>query len=598
MSNPISSGNGPGAKPMPAHRGGGGASGPSKRPPAPACHQAPAPAHGRQPKQPAHQRSSALPDSLIEAVRNQARIADLFPLSELRRSGSGYLATCPWHQDRRPSLTVNPERNRVHCFVCNKGADPIAWLEDRQGLSFREAVEELARRYAIPLPEQDPEAAARAEAEHQERQRLRQWRSQQEEEFHQALLSDLQASCPASLYLQQRGISADTAISRRLGLNASRLMLPIRDGQGRCCGFSGRSLNGEEPKYRNSSADLLFQKSQLLFGLDQAAAGILSTGEALLVEGPLDVIQLHQAGFTTAVAAMGTVLTLEQLQLLQRRGARRLLVVFDGDGAGRSATGKLIAGLRSAVIATGLELAVVELPSGTDPDGLIRSHGPDALRRTIEQARHWLQWELDQLLAPLSADADNLSVLQRCEAQARELLAVLPPGALRERAERRLQEALGVVPQRHHGGQPHRGRDSGTGRHREHQPAPSSAASPPPAHGDAAQIERAEYRALRLFLCSPVCRDPLAVLVVRNDLYRRAQQCLVQVHQRITGPIASAQDDPLPRSVLAICPQLEPHLAQLLERLCSLDPGVRDTLFRQPEGEMMAVLDVLEPVVV
>jgi DNA primase len=228
---------------------------------------------------------------------------------------------------------------------------------------------------------------------------------------------------------------------------------------------------------------------------------------------------------------------------------------------------------------------------------LIRSQGPDALIRPIEQARHWLQWELDQLLAPLNADADNLSVLQRCEAQARELLAVLPPGALRERAERRLQEALGVVPQRHHGGQPHRGRDSGTGRHREQQSQGSPAASTPPAHGDAAQIERAEYRALRLFLCSPVCRDPLAVLVVRHDLYRRAQQCLVQVHQRITDPIASAQDDPLPRSLLAICPQLDPHLAQLLERLCSLDPGVRDTLFRQPEGEMMAILDVLEPLV-
>jgi len=112
-----------------------------------------------------------------------------------------------------------------------------------------------------------------------------------------------------------------------------------------------------------------------------------------------------------------------------------------------------------------------------------------------------------------------------------------------------------------------------------------------------AQIERAGYRAQRLFLCSPVCRDPLAVLVVRNDLYSRAQQCLMQDHQRITGPIASAQDDPLPRSILAICPQLEPHLAQLLERLRSLDPRVRDTLFRQPEGEMMAILDVLEPVV-
>ena len=614
MSTSRSGSNGAGARPVAAHRGAGrsgadGASGAGKRtaggpgsrsqrPAALARPQSPPPAHGRHPQPSAHLRSSALPDSLIEAVRSQARIADLFPLSELRRSGSGYLATCPWHQDRRPSLTVNPERNRVHCFVCNRGADPIAWLEDRQGFSFREAVEELARRYAIPLPEQDPDAAARTEAEHQERQRLRQWRSQQEEEFHQALLSVLQAPGPAAKYLELRGISPETAIAWRLGLNAQRLMLPIRDGQGRCCGFSGRSLNGEEPKYRNSSADLLFQKSQLLFGLDQAASAINSAGEALLVEGPLDVIQLHQAGVSNAVAAMGTALTLEQLQLLQRRGARRLLVVFDGDGAGRRATGKLIAGLRTALICSGLELAAVELPTGTDPDGLIRSRGPDALIRPIEQARHWLQWELDQLLAPLTADVDNLSVLQRCEAQARELLAVLPQGALRERAERRLQEALGVVPQLHHGAQPHRAKGLGPGRPQAQQPQGSPAASPPSAHGDAAQVERAEYRALRLFLCSPVCRDPLAVLVVRNDIYRRAQQCLVQVHQRITGPIASAQDDPLPKSVLAICPQLEPHLGQLLERLCSLDPGVRDTLFRQPEGEMMAVLDVLEPVVV
>jgi DNA primase len=181
-------------------------------------------------------------------VRSQARIVDFFPLSELRRSGSGYLATCPWHQDRRPSLTVNPERNRVHCFVCNRGADPIAWLEDRQGFSFREAVEELARRYAIPLPEQDPEVTARAEAEHQERQRLRQWRNQQEEEFHQALLSDLQTSGAAAKYLELRGISADTAISWRLGLNASRLMLP----RSRCTSNRMRSMAALSPTLRAS----------------------------------------------------------------------------------------------------------------------------------------------------------------------------------------------------------------------------------------------------------------------------------------------------------------------------------------------------------
>jgi DNA primase len=531
-------------------------------------------------------------------VRSQARIADLFPLSELRRSGSGYLATCPWHQDRRPSLTVNPERNRVHCFVCNRGADPIAWLEDRQGLSFREAVEELARRYAIPLPEQDPEAAARAEAEHKERQRLRQWRSQQEEEFHQALVSDLQTSGPAALYLQERGISPDTAIAWRLGLNASRLMLPIRDGQGRCCGFSGRSLNGEEPKYRNSSADLLFQKSQLLFGLDRAAAAIHSTGEALLVEGPLDVIQLHQAGFCNAVAAMGTALTLEQLQLLQRRGARRLLVVFDGDGAGRRATGKLIAGLRSALIGSGLELAVVELPTGTDPDGLIRSQGPDALRPRSSRPATGSSGSLISSWHPSTPTPTTCRCCSAVRPRPRSYWPCCHPGPCGSGLSGVFRRPWGWCPSCTMASIPTGARPQAPGGSESHSHRSAQRLQHHPPMATLHRFERAEYRALRLFLCSPVCRDPLAVLVVRNDLYRRAQQCLVQVHQRITGPIASAQDDPLPRSVLAICPQLEPHLGQLLERLCSLDPGVRNTLFRQPEGEMMAILDVLEPVVI
>ena len=373
-------------------------------------------------------RPSSLPDALIEAVRSQACIVDLVPASELRRSGSGFLATCPWHQDRRPSLTVNPERNRVHCFVCNRGADPIGWLQDRQGLSFREAVEELARRYAIPLPEQDPEAAARAEAERRERQRLREWRNQQEEQFHQSLLADLQASGPAAKYLQERGISAETATAWRLGLNAQRLMLPIRDGQGRCCGFSGRSLNGEEPKYRNSSGDLLFQKSELLFGLDKAAASIRKSGEALLVEGPLDVIQLHQAGFDNAVAAMGTALSAEQVRLLQRAGVRRLLVALDGDAAGLKATTALIRLLRSSLTTGGLEAFVVDLGPGQDPDALIRSQGAEALRQRLAGAQHWLAWELDQLLKPLEAIPDDWSLLQRIENQARELLQALPSG--------------------------------------------------------------------------------------------------------------------------------------------------------------------------
>ncbi|MFN9056143.1 MAG: CHC2 zinc finger domain-containing protein, partial [Cyanobacteriota bacterium] len=108
---------------------------------------------------------------MLEAVREQARITDLFPQAALKRRGSEFLTLCPWHQDTNASLTISPRTNRVHCFVCNKGADPIGWLQDNQGLSFLEAVQELARRYGIPIPEQDPQAAAQAEALRKEQQR-------------------------------------------------------------------------------------------------------------------------------------------------------------------------------------------------------------------------------------------------------------------------------------------------------------------------------------------------------------------------------------------------------------------------------------------
>jgi DNA primase len=524
-------------------------------------------------------------------VRERARITDLFPQADLRRRGSEFLTLCPWHQDSNASLTVSPRTNRVHCFVCNKGADPIAWLQDRQGLSFREAVDELARRYAIPLPEQDPEAAAKAEAERQERQRLRQWRSHQEEEFHQALVSDLEAAGTAARYLEQRGISPETAIAWRLGLNASRLMLPIRDSQGRCCGFSGRSLNGEEPKYRNSSADLLFQKSQLLFGLDQAAAAIHSTGEALLVEGPLDVIQLHQAGFGNAVAALGTAVTIEQLQRLQRSGTKRLWLAYDGDSAGANATDRLITLARPLLLHGDLDLLVVPIPPSEDPDSLLRSQGVSGLRACLAQGRHWLHWELDRLLAELQHNPDDLSALQRCEREGADLLAQLPPGALRRKAEQRLQLALGGIPAAEHNpAQGGEGKDQ----------APSDT-----------NVQQAERRALRLLLCNPGLREVLSVLELADPLHREAMGWLWCLQQRLVGcdPSGAAshsdrsssgeqaiQGDGLRAAVLAALPSIDPPLAQLLSPLLSCGEPVRVKLAAQPEPELMCILDVLEPV--
>jgi DNA primase len=554
-------------------------------------------------------------------VRERARITDLFPPADLQRRGAEFLTLCPWHQDSNASLTVSPRTNRVHCFVCNKGADPIGWLQDRQGLSFREAVEELARRYAIPLPEQDPEAAAKAEAERQERQRLRQWRSHQEEEFHQALISDLGAAGTAARYLEQRGISPETAIAWRLGLNGNRLMLPIRDAMGRCCGFSGRSLNGEEPKYRNSSGDLLFQKSQLLFGLDRATDAIRRSGEALLVEGPLDVIQMHQAGLDNAVAALGTAVTLEQLQRLRRSGTKRLWLAYDGDSAGANATARLIGIARPLLLRGDLDLLVVPVPPGEDPDSLLRSQGISGLRACLAQGRHWLHWELDRLLADLHHDPDDLSVLQRCERQGAELLAQLPPGALRRKAEQRLREALGGLPLAAHrssqgggglldtqGGEAQwkaKAIDVDATTIRKNQgEAEEQALSDASAH-------HAERRALRLFLCNPGLREVLSVLELADPLHREAMGWLWCLQQRLAGresanavagsnPTRSGdqaiQGDGLRAAVIAALPSMDPPLAQLLPPLLHCGEPVRVKLAAHPEPELMCILDVLEPV--
>jgi DNA primase len=523
-----------------------------------------------------------LPDALLEAVREQARITDLFPPAALKRRGSEFLTLCPWHQDTNASLTISPRTNRVHCFVCNKGADPIGWLQDNQGLTFTDAVQELARRYGIPIPEQDPQAAAQAEALRKEQQRLLSWREKQQQAFHQALLEDLERNGSAAAYLRERGLSEETARAWGLGLNGCRLMLPLRDALGRTCAFSGRSLTGEEPKYRNSANDALFRKQDLLFGLDRATTAIRRSGEALLVEGPIDVIQLHQASLNHAVASLGTAFSSEQAQRLIRSGAKRLWVALDGDKAGQAATSRLIEGLRPLAIGGQLDLLVVALPPGDDPDSLVRRQGAQGLQHHLAQARHWLAWELDRLLEDLQADPDDLSALQRCERQSTELLAQLPEGVLRQKAEQRLLEALGVVPQ---GKPPSKGQSV---------PLQEGGSIGSTVQQDAVLL--AETRAVRLFLCCPSLREVLSVLVLSDPQHREAMGWLWCLSKRLGENASGAEGDGLRAAVLAALPQMDAPLAHLLRPLVGCGEAVRRQLEAHPEGELMCILDVLEPV--
>jgi len=513
-----------------------------------------------------------LTPAVLESVRERAQITDLFGPSELKRSGREFVTRCPWHDDRRPSLSVSPSRNRVHCYVCDKGTDAIGWLQDRQGLSFQEAVLELARRTGVSVAEGDPEAQARFEREWRERRQLMAQRTAQRSQFHQTLLQELEQGGAGADYLRSRGISADTAIAWQLGFAGGRLTIPLNDAAGQTVGFCGRATGNQDPKYRNSSGDLLFQRNGLVFGLDQAAEAIRKQGTALLVEGPLDVIQLHQAGlFTNAVACLGTSVSELQLQLLRRQGMKHLLIALDGDSAGQSATEKLIEQLQPQLVAGGLSASVVQLPEGQDADGLIRSQGASAIESLIAGAQHWLEWRFDRLLAPLTASTGeaSLETLQAVERDGRALVEQLPDGVLRRSAEQRLDLAL---------------RDSGeqsTGTF------PSAIAVLEPFAATARR--RAERRALRLFVYAAECRTLLQCLTFRDPACREAMEWL--------GSLALvAMDDSIAAMAQELAGQLHGAVATEVNLAATPKPDVIAVLQREPQEELQALLDLLEPV--
>jgi DNA primase len=509
----------------------------------------------------------------LESVRERAQITDLFGPTELKRSGRDFVTRCPWHDDRRPSLMVSPTRNRVHCFVCGKGTDAIGWLQDRQGLSFQEAVLELARRTGVSVAEGDPEAQARFEQEWRERRQLMAQRTEQRQQFHQALVEQLEQGGEGADYIKARAISPETARTWQLGIAGGRLTIPLNDTSGQTVGFCGRATGSQEPKYRNSTGDLLFQRNGLVFGLDQASEAIRKQGTALLVEGPLDVIQLHQAGFANAVACLGTSVSELQLQLLRRQGMKHLLIALDGDDAGQAATERLIEQLQPQLVAGGFSASVVQLPEGQDADGLIRSQGPIGLDGLIASARHWLEWRLDRLLAPLatSTGEPSLETLQAIEQAGQALVEQLPDGVLRRSTEQRLEQAL-------------QGQSDQTPAIQ--AKAQNIAALIEPCAATARQ--RAEHRALRLFIHAPECRELLGCLSLQDPVCSVAMEWLSSLALvAVDGSIASM--------ALQLVGELPGALAAVISQASTAAPEVIAVLRREPQAELEAVLNVLEP---
>lgn len=367
-------------------------------------------------------------DALVQEIRERADILEVCAeFVQLKRSGKTYRGPCPLHGGEGPNFSVDPARGIFKCFVCGEGGDVFSFLMKHLGLDFPSAVRHVAARVGIEVPDD-------AERRDDPWAYLREITAFAEEWF-RSRLDDPTAGKAAREYLRGRGI--DPAEAEVLGLGyapdgwrglrdaghgrgiddadlveagllatseraeepydrfRNRLMFTIRDLRDRPIGFGGRVLGPPDervPKYINSPETPIFHKSRVLYGLHRARHAMRRDGTGLVVEGFTDVLSLHTRGFESAVAPLGTALTVEQADLI-RRYTTRVYLLYDSDQAGLRAT------FRAAdlLLAAGCHPMVVTFPSGEDPDSVLQGEGPDALRSYLDDAVDVLERKLQIL---------------------------------------------------------------------------------------------------------------------------------------------------------------------------------------------------------
>jgi DNA primase len=365
-----------------------------------------------------------------------------------KKSGANMFGLCPFHSEKTPSFSVSPDKQIYHCFGCGKGGGVINFVMEIENLSFPEAVEFLAKRAGMPLPEQEDDAESRKRA------RLLNLNRDAARFYYEQLSTP--AGQAARDYMARRrigpataknfgiGFAPDSWDSLRKAMRAkgysdfdmadagllkrgrsggfydtfrNRLMFPVIDVRGNVIGFSGRILGDGEPKYMNSPETLVFNKSRNLFALNLAKKS--KSGYIILSEGNIDVVSLHQAGFDSAVASLGTSLTAEQARLLSRY-TKEVIIAYDNDGAGFKAAQRAIGILEKLDI----KVRVLRMSGAKDPDEFIQNKGPDAFRLLLEASEDQMDYRLRNILEQydLNIDEQKLSFLR----EATNLVAECP----------------------------------------------------------------------------------------------------------------------------------------------------------------------------
>ena len=383
-----------------------------------------------------------------------------------KKSGSNMFGLCPFHSEKTPSFSVSPDKQIYHCFGCGKGGGVINFIMEIENLSFPEAVEFLAKRAGMPMPEEENDRESR------KRSRMLAL-NRDAARFFYAQLSTAQGGA-ARDYMAKRRIGPATAKNFGIGFAPdtwdslekamrekgytdfemfdaglvrkgkkggyydtfrNRLMFPVIDVRGNVIGFSGRILGDGEPKYMNSPETLVFNKSRNLFALNLAKKS--KSGYIILSEGNIDVVSLHQAGFDSAVASLGTSLTAEQARLISRY-TNQVIIAYDNDGAGIKAAQRAIGILEKL----DLKVKVLRLSGAKDPDEFIKLKGADAFRNLLEASENQIDYRLRSVTDKydLSVDEQKVEFLK----EASDLVARLPGSVERQVYAMRVAAMVGI----------------------------------------------------------------------------------------------------------------------------------------------------------
>jgi DNA primase len=421
-----------------------------------------------------------IPEETIAEVRSRTDIVEV--ISEyvsLQRKGKNYWGLCPFHSEKTPSFSVAPEKQMFYCFGCNVGGDIFSFVMKMEYWSFIESVYNLARRYGISLPEKELTPREREENRLRRRyEEIYEWATG----YYNDILLRLPEGEPGRIYFAKRGVDINTIKSFRLGyaperwdglLNymqergvrphelaktglavekktqsrggrqyydrfRNRVLFSILDRRKHSVAFGGRVLDDSIPKYLNSPESIFFNKGHHLYGMHRAYLGIREKGYALLVEGYMDVIALQNAGFSNAVASLGTALTRDQVKLL-RRYTTHVILLYDSDSAGIQAV------LRGGEILRdyGIRVEVLTLPEAKDPDDFLKNYGVEKFEEALSKVLTFVEFKYRTLVRekPLRSIPEKAELVLKL---APDIIKVTSP-VEREGYERLLSSELGLT---------------------------------------------------------------------------------------------------------------------------------------------------------